>query len=141
MEDGSAGITYDTTTKLFDASRDNIRYYAGPVFNADGNKVAVSIGKSLLFFSFPDLQLIACPVDADAATDDMKVIELTAKDPVTGESFAYSMPCGAAIPKGAVCTCNCVKGRGGCSCDSYVKSSGSGSSGGSSGVRHYWHPN
>ena len=143
MENGSVRYQYDLT-KLFDASHDsNKRNYAGPVVSQDGTRLAVSIGNSLLFFLLPDLRLIACPMDVDAAKDDTKGIEVSMKDSVTGEIYTYTMPCGGAIPNGAVCTCNCVKGGGGCSCDSYVKSSGGSSNGnsGSSGGSHYWHPN
>ncbi len=144
MESGSVQYQYDLT-KLFDTDHDQEQDYAGPVINRDGTGLALSIGKSLLFFSLPDLKLTACPMDIKSVKDDTKGIEISASDPVTGQSYTYSMPCGAAIPKGAVCTCNCVKGQGGCACDSYVKSnSGSRSNGNNSGSgdgRHYWHPN
>ncbi len=144
MEDGSVRYQY-SLDKLFDPNHDNQRTFAGPVVNHDGTRLALSIGASLLFFSLPDLHLTACPMDLDAAKDDTKGIEVSAKDPDTGQTYTYSMPCGAEIPSGAVCTCNCVKGRGGCACDSYVKSGGGRSngngSGGSSGGSHYWHPN
>ena len=108
--------------------------YAGPVFNGSETICAVSEGKTLLFFSLPDLQLIACPMDINEAKDDTKGIEVSMTDEKTGETYICTMPCGAAIPEGAVCSCNCVTGRGGCSC---VGHSNSGRGGGS----HYWHPN
>ena len=108
--------------------------YAGPVFNGSETICAVSEGKTLLFFSLPDLQLLACPMDINEAKDDTKGIEVSITDEKTGETYICTMPCGAAIPEGAVCSCNCVSGRGGCSC---VGHSNSGRGGGS----HYWHPN
>ena len=112
--------------------------FAGPVISKDGTVLTISAGKTILFFSLPDLQLIGCPIDMDEAKNDMKGVEITANDPVTGGSYTYTMPCGAAIPEGAVCTCNCVKGRGGCACDGHCRADGSS---GSSGGGHYWHPN
>ncbi len=108
---------------------------AGPVVSRDGIQLAVSLSNSLLFFSLPDMQLSSCPVDMNVLKDGEKGVEITGKDPVTGEEYQYALPCGAAIPDGSVCTCNCVAGRGGCSCVGYSDS------GGSSGGSHYWHPN
>jgi WD40 repeat protein len=34
----------------------------------------------------------------------------TVYDRVTGQRITYTLPCGSPIPRGAVCTCNCVKG-------------------------------
>ena len=65
-------------------------------------------------------------------------VEETKTDVITGKTYTTTLPCGAALPEGAVCTCNCVVGRGGCACDGHSKSNkGSGGGGGS----HYWHPN
>ncbi len=108
--------------------------HAGPVFSGDETKCAVSDGKTLLFFSFPDLQLLACPIDINEAKDNTKGIEISQTDGVTGETYTCTLPCGAAIPEGAVCTCNCVTGRGGCACVGHSNSGGSGGG-------HYWHPN
>ena len=110
--------------------------FAGPVVSGDGTIMAVSINKTLLFFSLPDLKLIGCPLDVDEAKENVRGVEVSAKDMVTGETYTYTLPCGAALPEGAVCTCNCVSGRGGCECVGH-SSSGRGGGGGS----HYWHPN
>ncbi len=112
--------------------------FAGPVLTPDGTKAAVSVDKTIFFFSLPELKLIGCPIDVDDAKDNEKGIEISATDEATGETYTYSMPCGAAIPGGAVCTCNCVKGRGGCACNAH-SSSNSKNKGGSG--PHYWHPN
>ena len=108
--------------------------YGGMVVSRDGKQVAVALAQSILFFSLPDLQLTGCPMDLNDAKEDLKGSEITAKDEATGETYTYTLPCGAELPAGAVCTCNCVKGRGGCACNSYSKSGGSSGS-------HYWHPN
>ena len=110
------------------------RNFAGPVVNNAGTQVAVAVENNLFFFSLPDLRLIACPVDLDILWYKNKGIEVTGTDPVTGEEYRYTTVCGAAIPKGAVCTCNCVAGSS-CACVGHK------SSGGSSGSSHYWHPN
>lgn len=108
--------------------------------SGDGQQIAVSRYGKLMFISLPDLELIGCPVDLKEMKDDSSGIEVSATDAVTGKTVTYTLPCGAALPKGAVCTCNCVAGRGGCavncSCDSHRSSSYS-----SSGGSHYWHPN
>ena len=154
--DGTVGILlitdwsncYLLTVSMADGSRLHeysladlipINTFAGPVVSRDGTKLAVSLFRTIFFFSLPDLQLIGCPIDMDAAKNNMKGVEISASDSVTGESYTYTMPCGAAIPEGAVCTCNCVKGRGGCACDGHGRSNKN--SGSSSGGGHYWHPN
>ncbi len=128
MSDGSVQNSYimKDTNRSVD--------YAGPVFNGSETICAVSEGKSLFFFSLPDLKLLACPVDVNEAKDNTKGIEITQTDSVTGETYTCTLPCGAAIPDGAICTCNCVTGRGGCSCVGHSNSGGGGGS-------HYWHPN
>ncbi len=105
----------------------------------DGSKAAVSLSNTILFLSLPDLEIIGCPIDLSEVKDNVSGIEVSVKDPVTGKNIQYTMPCGAAIPEGAVCTCNCVSGRSGCACNSHGKSNGNGRSNGNSG--HYWHPN
>jgi len=51
-----------------------------------------------------------------------------------GNVYNYTLPCGSAIPPGAVCTCNCVTVPRTCSCVDHV-------SGCSCDVVHYWYPN
>lgn len=50
-----------------------------------------------------------------------------------GNVYNYNLPCGAAIPPGATCTCNCVTVPKTCSCVDNV--------GCSCDVVHYWYPN
>ena len=105
----------------------------------DGTKAAVSVSKTILFFSLPDLEIFSCPIDLEEVKDDVNGVQVSVKDPETGKKMEYTLPCGAAIPEGGVCTCNCVAGRGGCACDSHGKSNGNNRSNG--GPSHYWHPN
>ncbi len=108
--------------------------FGGPAFNSDETKCAVSEGKSLFFFSLPELKLLACPVDINEAKENTRGVEATMTDSLTGETYTCTLPCGAALPEGAICTCNCVTGRGGCACVGHSNSGGGGGS-------HYWHPN
>jgi hypothetical protein len=60
-----------------------------------------------------------------------------------GNTYTYTLPCGAPIPAGAICTCNCVSL---CSCVGYVApcSCDSHSPGGSTctcNLVTYWYPN
>jgi WD40 repeat protein len=64
---------------------------------------------------------------------------------VDGKMVEYTLPCGAPIPPGAVCICNCVAstgcscvGNASCSCDSYKAPC---SCVGDSSGNHYWYPN
>ncbi len=119
----------------------------------DGTKFAVAAGKSILFFSLPDLKVIGCPVDLTQMKDTSKGIEIKEVDSVTGQTITYTLPCGAPIPEGAVCVCNCVAGEvcscvghKVCTCDTVCSCVGNtvctcdtvctcNSEG------HYWHPN
>ena len=101
----------------------------------DGSRLAIATGQTITLFSLPELEIVGCPVDLEEMKDDTSGIEVSSADPVTGESVSYTMPCGAEIPAGAVCTCNCVAGwrkscvcvGHTCSCDGYTSS--------------YWYPN
>ncbi len=97
--------------------------------SGDGSKMAIAVGRTILFFGLPDLTVIGCPIDLDEMSTEMKAVEISKKDPVTGQAVTYSMPCGSPIPAGAVCTCNCVAGK-------ITPYSSCGSN-----VGHYWHPN
>ena len=129
MADGSVLRSY----KLGDLVQ--TQTYGGMVVSRDGKLAAVALAQSILIFSLPELELTGCPMDLNNAKDTLKGSEISAVDEITGEKYSYTIPCGAELPAGAVCTCNCVKGRGGCVCDSHSRG-GSGSSG-----PHYWHPN
>lgn len=110
--------------------------------NGDGTILAVAKQSTLMFFTLPNLQLIGCPFDLYNTEIRGQGVEISMTDEVTGETYTNTLPCGAPIPAGAVCTCNCVAAGGGdictsygaCSCNSHGKSNGSSGS-------HYWHPN
>jgi len=48
--------------------------------------------------------------DPKATADYVKGVTYNVYDSVTGRTVTYTLPCGSAIPNGAVCTCNCVPG-------------------------------
>ena len=106
--------------------------------SGDGTKLAVSHDNSILFISLPDLKLIGCPVDLKEMKDNTKGVKVEGVDVVTGKKVTYTMPCGAEIPAGAVCTCNCVAGAT-CACNSYKSCSCN--SHRSSYSSSYWYPN
>ena len=120
--------------------------------SADGSLCAVAVDKSILFFSLPDLKILGCPVDLNEMKDDTKGIEVTGTDPVSGKTITYTLPCGAPIPAGAVCTCNCVAGTvcscvgyNPCTCVGHISCTCVGhiscSCVGHVVTTHYWHPN
>ena len=106
--------------------------------SGDGTKLAVSRDNSILFISLPDLKLIGCPVDLKEMKDNTKGVKVEGVDVVTGKKVTYTMPCGAEIPAGAVCTCNCVAGAT-CACNSHKSCSCN--SHRSSYSSSYWYPN
>lgn len=77
--------------------------------------------------SLPGGEQVSCLMDVTASEQEAKGIEFK-----LGES-PYTLPCGVALPAGAVCTCNCVAGAPR-SCVGYC-------AGGDDGGSHYWHPN
>lgn len=89
------------------------------VVSKTGESCAVASDKSILFISLPDFGIIGCPVDLSEMKDTSKGIEVKKTDPVTGHTVTYTLPCGAPIPEGAVCVCNCVAGEV-CSCVGHV---------------------
>ncbi len=108
----------------------------------DGSKFGTAANNSLLFISLPDLRIIACPVDLEAMKDDKKGIKVEGTDPVTGQTVTYTLPCGAALPPGAVCICNCVAGTvPSCPCVGNTCGCVGNTCGCVSNRPHYWHPN
>ncbi len=128
---------------------------ASIVMAADGSKMAAALGKSIVFYSLPDLAVIGCPVDMSINPDDTEAVEVSDVDPVSGQTVTYTLPCGAAIPAGAVCICNCVAGgvptvkptavptKAPCSCVGFACSCVGNvcSCVGHTITTHYWHPN
>jgi len=86
---------------------------------------------TIKLWSLPGGELIGCAFDLAANPPDAKGI--TYQSTQSGQTVEYTLPCGAPIPLGAVCTCNCVGGsyepKPNCGCDNY------------SGPPHYWYPN
>lgn len=112
--------------------------------NSNGS-VLVSGGgdNAIKLWNLPSGEFTTCLVDITILPNDEEVnqYEIETEEGV----ISYTLPCGADIPAGAVCTCNCVAGLGctcvghtSCSCVGHSCSCDSHSSGGSS---HYWHPN
>ncbi len=101
--------------------------------SGDGSKMAAAAGRTVLFFSLPDLNVIGCPMDDYS---EQGIAKVSGTDPDTGQTVNYTLPCGTAIPAGVVCTCNCVAPScthdfcitysPPCRCDAQ---------------NHYWHPN
>ncbi|NWJ49151.1 MAG: hypothetical protein HXX08_25115, partial [Chloroflexi bacterium] len=75
---------------------------------------------SIKLWSIPDGKILTALMDLAANTSDVKGVSFKQGD------ITYTLPCGSAIPAGAVCTCNCVAGTG-------MSTGGSGT--------HYWYPN
>jgi WD40 repeat protein len=98
-------------------------------FSPDGSLLIQGQKELIRLYSWPDGILLNCLLDLESMSADSEGIEYEADDE-KGGTITRHLPCGSALPPGAVCTCNCVSG-GGCSCVGH-------SSGGSS---HYWHPN
>jgi WD40 repeat protein len=46
----------------------------------------------------------------DPKANQMDGLVYTVNDKLTGRTLTYTLPCGAPIPAGAVCVCNCVPG-------------------------------
>ena len=111
------------------------------VMTKDGSKMILAYNNSIVIISVPDMQIIACLSDVNAMPDNTEGIELSQTDPETGVVYSYTLPGGAEIPAGAVCTCNTVAGKisTACTCDGHKCSCDANRSGG--GGSHYWHPN
>ncbi len=86
-------------------------------------------------WAFPDMEEFGCLFDLKVSLPSVDGIEVSVE--VEGRTITYTLPCGAPIPPGAVCVCNCVAGSG-CACVSYNPCSCVGYS---PPVYHYWYPN
>ena len=112
----------------------------------DGRILVSAAGGSVFLWSLPDGELINCPVDLSAMQENEKGITVEKTDPESGKVVTYTLPCGAEIPDGAVCVCNCVGGSV-CSCVGHVTCSCVGHTTCScvghtvTYSYHYWHPN
>lgn len=122
-------------------------YHKTIAVTPDGSTLIAGFEQSILMYSLPDGKLTGCPVDLDSMPDTQEGITVEKVDEVTGETVTFTLPCGAPIPNGAVCVCNCVAGSV-CSCVGYVACSCDGYVAGCScdghtitTTYHYWHPN
>ncbi|MBN2304064.1 MAG: hypothetical protein JXQ72_06295 [Anaerolineae bacterium] len=81
-------------------------------------------------------QATAAPTDAPVPTGIPGSVPAgqTGINYTGSDGRTYTLPCGAPIPPGAVCVCNCVTVPAGCSCHTYRPCSCAGAS-------HYWYPN
>lgn len=90
----------------------------------EGSLIALgsAIGKISLW-TYPEKKLLGCPMDLMDTNREIGGLVYEINN-AAGETIKYTYPCGAIVPDGAVCTCNCVSG----------KSQNNHSS-------HYWYPN
>jgi WD40 repeat protein len=128
--------------------------YNGPsksiAISPDGSiLVAGNESGSLYLWSLPVGSLFSCPVDINANPPEIEGVTYETTDSY-GETVTYTLPCGAPIPDGAVCVCNCVAGSD-CACVGYVSCSCDGYSACSCDTNcgcvgnvvegsHYWYP-
>jgi WD40 repeat protein len=89
------------------------------------------LGGTIKLWSLPEGALVSCLMDLAANESDIKGITYTGET-ITGQTVEYTLPCGAPIPPGAVCTCNCVAG-GYVPCGCVVDTAPRGGT-------HYWYP-
>jgi hypothetical protein len=105
----------------------------GLAVNPDGKILASAGGdKTVKLWTLPEGEFASCLMDL--TINDSKIKGVTYKVKMaSGETIEYTMPCGAPIPPGAVCVCNCVPGSyvPPCSCVGYTAPKSV----------HYWHPN
>jgi len=112
--------------------------------NNDSNLLIVGgENGSIRLWSLPEGNDKSCLVDLDASPPLVQGVKYSVES--NGQIVEYTLPCGAAIPAGAVCTCNCVGGSS-CSCEGYSSCACVGyaapcSCNNFSGGSHYWHPN
>ena len=77
--------------------------------DSQGHYLAVASGKNIQLYSLPQGSLAAvCFMDVAASAPTASGTQYSLG------AINYTVPCGVAIPGGAVCTCNCVPGF--CSC-------------------------
>lgn len=118
----------DLSAKLEGAGADVTCLAVSP----DGTRLAVGdVGGKIWIWSLPDGELVSALIDLKINNEDTEGIRFSV-DGADSKKVTYTLPCGAAVPAGAVCTCNCVGGSvPNCSCVGHTASGGG---------SHYWHP-
>ena len=85
---------------------------------------------AIKLWALPECRFVLSLYDIAVSSPDFEGVQYSPGD--SGDRV-ITQRCGASIPAGATCICNCVSG-GGCSCVGHR-------SGGGSGGGHYWYPN
>jgi WD40 repeat protein len=76
-------------------------------------KTLLAVGTSsgqIIILDWPSLKIRTYLFDRRANQPTAKGVSFQILDPVTGRTVTYTLPCGAEIPTGATCVCNCVPG-------------------------------
>jgi WD40 repeat protein len=82
-------------------------------------------------WSLPQGEFASCLVDLAANDSDVEGVTYNVQT-ASGQTVEYTQPCGAPIPPGATCVCNCVAGGYGSQCTCVGDTAPSGG--------HYWYP-
>jgi WD40 repeat protein len=72
--------------------------------------VSGDAGGVVIIWSLKERKLLSYLFDPASSNVNMTGSTFTAVDSVTSKTITYTLPCGSAIPAGAICTCNCVPG-------------------------------
>ena len=108
--------------------------------------VSGSNDQGIKIWALPDGVMQSCLIDLAANTDDVEGVTYEGSD-AFGNITTFTLPCGSAIPAGAICTCNCVGLPGTlCTCVGHVSCSCVGDTcscvgHSSGGFGTYWYPN
>jgi WD40 repeat protein len=75
-------------------------------------KFIITGGKdgSIKIWLWPNLEFLRCLMDIECSGNQSRGSTFNYTDE-WGRILTYTMPCGAPLPAGAVCTCNCVPGK------------------------------
>jgi WD40 repeat protein len=80
------------------------------VISPEGKLLASgSEDKTIKLWGLPDGEFKTCLIDLKSTPSEVRGLTYRSTN-AYGKVVTYTMPCGAPIPPGAVCTCNCVPG-------------------------------